>query len=236
MADDSQRTIPATPRRREAARREGLMPTAAALAWSAAAITAVALLPAWARTTLPAATEMLRRSLDPSRFANAWGDVLPVGLLLPSAGVMLAAAIAGIAVRAVCDGFTWQPARIAPRFARVDPLAGLARILSLRTALACVGGGIGLAALIIAAALSARRLAGEVVRAAPHGEPWRAALAAWWTLVGLAIAAVVVAAAHYGIARLRFERRIRMTPEEFADELKSLQADPKVRLLRQSHR
>ena len=45
-----------------------------------------------------------------------------------------------------------------------------------------------------------------------------------------------VAVAQWGLARWRFERRIRMTPQEFADEAKSMQADPKVRLLRQQRR
>jgi flagellar biosynthesis protein FlhB len=48
-----------------------------------------------------------------------------------------------------------------------------------------------------------------------------------------AVAAACVAAARYAAARLRFERRIRMTPQECADEAKSLQADPKIRLLHQ---
>jgi flagellar biosynthesis protein FlhB len=34
-------------------------------------------------------------------------------------------------------------------------------------------------------------------------------------------------------ARRRFEQQIRMTPEEFAEEAKSAQADPKVRMLQQ---
>jgi flagellar biosynthesis protein FlhB len=62
------------------------------------------------------------------------------------------------------------------------------------------------------------------------GDPTRAALAAWWTLVCLATAALLVGLVQYAIARLGFERRIRMTPQEFADELRSLQSDKKVRL------
>jgi len=43
----------------------------------------------------------------------------------------------------------------------------------------------------------------------------------------------VVAACQWAFARRRFEARIRMTPQEFADEARSMQADPKVRLLQQ---
>jgi flagellar biosynthesis protein FlhB len=46
-------------------------------------------------------------------------------------------------------------------------------------------------------------------------------------------AAAAVAAAQWGLARVRFEKRIRMTPQEFQDEMKSMEADPKVRLRRE---
>jgi flagellar biosynthesis protein FlhB len=42
-----------------------------------------------------------------------------------------------------------------------------------------------------------------------------------------------MAACTWAIARLRFERRIRMTPQEYADEARSMQANPQVRLLQQ---
>jgi len=55
-------------------------------------------------------------------------------------------------------------------------------------------------------------------------------------LPGMLAAAAVVAVAWWLLARRRFEQRIRMTPEEFADEAKSVQSDPKIRLLRQQAR
>ena len=58
MSAASDRRLPATPRRREAARRQGVMPTAALPAWVASAVVAILLLPWWARTTLAATSEM----------------------------------------------------------------------------------------------------------------------------------------------------------------------------------
>ena len=52
MSDSADRTIPATPRRREAACRQGLAPRPHQVAWLAAAVTTLLLLPAWARATL----------------------------------------------------------------------------------------------------------------------------------------------------------------------------------------
>ena len=63
MADDSDRVIPATPRRREEARRQGALPTASLPAWVATAGTAVLLLPAWSAATMSAATDLVRHAL-----------------------------------------------------------------------------------------------------------------------------------------------------------------------------
>lgn len=239
MADESERTIPATPRRREAARQEGLMPSAAPLAWAAAAVTAMALLPAWTRATLPVASELMRWTLLPS----APGEVLAaelrrhaVGLALPAACLVVAAAIAALVTRVVCDGLSWQPARIAPCLHRIDPLAGLARMLSFRTLAGALGSTAGLAALAIAAALASGPLVAVIAGGLDDEGPGRAALAAWQVLMCLSLTAAAVAGVHYAVARLRFERRIRMTPQEFTDELKGLQADPKVRRLLQQSR
>ncbi|NBW97897.1 MAG: hypothetical protein EBR28_14530, partial [Planctomycetia bacterium] len=45
-------------------------------------------------------------------------------------------------------------------------------------------------------------------------------------------AAAAVTAAHWGLARLAFERRLRMTPQEFREEMRGVESDPKIRLER----
>lgn len=239
MADTSDRVIPATPRRRELARRQGMMPTSGLAAWAAAAAVAVALLPAWLALTLPAAEELLRQSIDAaSRVASvapASAGGVPVAVVLPTVAVILAAAAAGLGVRFLLDGFSWQPARALPTLRRIDVLAGMARIFSGRTLAGIVGAAIGLAVLLAAAWLAIGPLlttaaTGSAAEAATIGAAaWRAA--AW--LIG---AGATVAAGQWLVARRRFERMIRMTPEEFAEEAKSMQADPKIRLLQQQRR
>jgi nitronate monooxygenase len=73
MADDSDRVIPATPRRRDAARKQGAMPTAAVLAGVAMAATALVLLPGWLTLTVPAAIDFFRRSLVAAMALGAEG-------------------------------------------------------------------------------------------------------------------------------------------------------------------
>jgi hypothetical protein len=90
MSDAAERTIPATPRRRELARRQGLMPLAALPAWVATVGTTLLLLPAWARATFPAATAMMQQSLsaavDHTAASPRLDLLLPAGVVLPPRG------------------------------------------------------------------------------------------------------------------------------------------------------
>ena len=111
MSDAADRTIPATPRRRELARRRGLAPQAHLPGWVAVLATTVLLLPAWAAATLPAATAMMRRAVV-AAIAGAPLDLdllLPAALVMPTALVVAAAAAAGLAVRFLLDGSGWLP-------------------------------------------------------------------------------------------------------------------------------
>jgi flagellar biosynthesis protein FlhB len=67
-------------------------------------------------------------------------------------------------------------------------------------------------------------------------EPALVSAAAQRAILPLVAAAMVVAACTWAFSRLRFEQKIRMTPQEYADEARSMQADPKVRLMQQQRR
>ena len=235
MGDAADRTIPATPRRRELARRQGLAPQAHLPGWVAVLATTVLLLPLWARATLPAAAAMLRRAVVTALTGGplALDDLVPVALVLPTVLVVAAAAAAALAVRFLLDGSGWQLARAAFRFERIGLVGGLSRIFSAGTLRAVAGGAAGLAVLVTAAGLAA----GPLVRLLDDGgaiaEPLRLGAAVHRLLLPLVLAAVAVAAVGWVSTRARFERRIRMTPEEYAEEARGMQADPKVRLARQ---
>jgi flagellar biosynthetic protein FlhB len=215
MGDESDRTIPATPRRREAARRAGLSAPADLPAWAASAATALVLAPWWARATIPAAADGLRESFAAALSAAGTGSQappLPVALALPTLVVVTAAAVAGLVVRFACDGFSWQPQRAAPDLRRIDPLAGL------------VGG---------AAVFAGRPLLAVQATLPEPGDLGPLAAVAWRALAWLMAGAAGVAVCQWLLARRRFERRIRMTPQELAEEQKEMQADPRVRLFHQ---
>ena len=208
------------------------------LAWVAMAVTSILLLPEWARVTLPAAGEWMRQSivaaiLSPSGSTVEMELVAPPALLFPTVLSILFAAGVGIAVRFMLDGSAWKLSRAAPLFQRVDPLAGLKRIFSFSTGLALLGNTIGLAFLTVVAGLSMEPIVALITNAPEVYDPAQLVAAARQALLPLLAAAAVLAACQWGWSRRQFELRMRMTPEEFSDESRSLQADPKIKMLRE---
>ena len=240
MSDAADRTIPATPRRRELARRQGFMPMASLPAWVATVATTLLLLPAWAQATFSAATAMMQQSASFSVAgleASPRFDIFPpAAVVLPTMAVMAVAGAVGLAVRMLLDRPAWRPARVMPAFDRISLLGGLSRIFSTATLMSLVGHACGLAVLVTAAALSARPLVAVIGSGEMAHDPARLLAAAQQAILPLVAAAAVVAACTWAFSRMRFERRIRMTPQEYADEARSMQADPKVRLMRQQHK
>lgn len=227
MSDSSERTIPATARRREQACRAGMEPSAALPAWAASAGTAILLAPAWARATIPAAADAFRdaaASAMPGEFASP----VSLAVVMPTLGLVAASAVAGLAVRLACDGLSFQPGRAALDPQRINPLAGLRRIISYDTLMGILGHAAALVALIGVAAIAARPLA-RLLSAPP--EPAAVGQAAWHAVMWIAAAAAMLTIVQWLLSRRRFEQRIMMTPQEYAEEAKDLQADPRIRLL-----
>jgi len=128
----------------------------------------------------------------------------------------------------------WQLSRAAFRLDRIGLVGGLSRIFSAGTVRAAIGNAAGLAVLAVAAGFAAGPLVTILRDAGATADPVRLFAAAHRLLLPLVAAAAAVAAVAWLLTRARFERRIRMTPEEYADEARGMQADPKVRLMRQT--
>ena len=242
MSDASQRTLPATSRRRQIAEREGMLPTAALPAWGAGVAVTVLLLPAWWRATLSAAISSIHAACAPARLApQAELEFWPsLGLVLPTLAVIVVATGASLAVRLLVDGFRWHPAAVAPDLRRIDPLSGIQRILAPTTLLTAAGGVLWLAIPAWVASLSGDRMAelvGSTTDVIPVDGPLPVAVgrAAEAIPEGLALlaptvaATVAVAVVRWLLLRRRGEQRIRMTPEELREELRSLEAPPAIR-------
>ena len=231
------RTIPATQRRREQAREQGLATTAAVLVWPALALLVLAALPAWARATTAAAVTAIQ-----SATAAGQGGVSNstwISLLMPTFFLVSVATVVLVAIRMFLDGAAWRFSRTAFHGARISPAAGFQRIFSWLTVGRVVLSAAALSALLLTTWWAASLLIAPIGESLPvvaggfsFEEGGRFVTSAERFLWVFLTIAAVVAAVQWGTQRLRFERQIRMTPEEFREEMRSLQADPKVRLQR----
>ena len=116
MSDASDRSLPATPKRRDQARRQGMLASAALPAWAASLAAALALLPGWWRATLPAAAEFLRQAFAPVSLHPANPVSLPSlsGVVWPTVALATVAMGVGLVGRLLLDRPVWSPARVLP--------------------------------------------------------------------------------------------------------------------------
>lgn len=236
---DEERTEPATPRRRQEARERGQVARSADLSSAVILLAAVLALRFLGRPMMggifASATAVFEGLAvadgDPANLLGHFGSSLGGVALgfLPFAGILLAAALAANLAQV---GFLFTGKPLAPDLDRLDPLAGLGRMLSAR----------GLA-----------RLAGGLLKASAVG------LVVFWTLwadrvrlVGLgaqgfedvvavavdlmlslslraALALLALAVVEYGFQRWQHERDLRMSKREVREELKRFEGDPRIR-------
>ena len=235
MSESQDRTLPATPRRREDARNRGLAPNGAVLGWPAMAAVVLFAMPVWFRTTSLATVAAIENI---QMTGNEGSSYVLLPIVFPTVVVVTLALGVLLLVRTFFDGAAWRLDRLAFRFERIDPKIGLQRIISKLTAIRAANSFIGLAILASAAWL----LAGPLVVAlgdfsahsgagagAGGGQGSELLFPAVNYLWGILMVTGVVAATDWWLQRFRFEKKIRMTPSELREELRGLRSDPKVR-------
>jgi flagellar biosynthetic protein FlhB len=211
-----ERTLPASPRRREEARRQGFLPRSPALTAAVVLLAGVAALGLFGPRALEAQLDLLRRglSLDPGLDARA--AALPVGLaLLPFAALLVAAAVlasalqTGIVARRFSLGALWRP---------IEPLRGLGRAGHAAAQLAAV-------AIVLAVTLWTERR-----ELAP--QHWASVSAAFAVRAAAALLALGILDCLW--RRWRLERALLMTVQEARDERRRSEGDPKIRARRRT--
>ena len=231
MSESHDRTLPATPRRREDARNKGLAPTGAVLGWPAMASVVLVALPVWFRATASAAVAAIE-NIQMTGKGGGYQIFLPI--VFPTLVVVVLALGVLLLVRTLFDGAAWRLDRLVFRFERIDPKIGLQRIISKTTVVRVAISFLGFAILVSSAWLFAgplivalSDLSVRSSRGAGQGsEVLSAAVNYLW---GILAVAGIVSVLDWWLQRFRFERKIRMTPSELREELRSLRADPKVR-------
>jgi flagellar biosynthesis protein FlhB len=236
----SDRTEQPTARRLRKAREEGDSGASPYAAQAAAFAAAVAVLPSAVRALVARSSDELRGAIshaahpgDVAHLVDAWSTATGViGVALP---VLAAASLAGGAAYVVQTGGVFASSRVAPQLDRLDPVAGLGRLLSaerlfgvLRALVAAVALAALAAAELRAHVVDLARVAGRigwlgpVVAGLTVTFAWRAAV------VGLAIGLVDVV-----VTRRAWLGRLRMTKAEVRRDHKDAEGDPLVKAARE---
>lgn len=227
------RTEQPTPRRLREARKRGEVARSRELAGAAAFVSGVTAIALWGPEAASMLAALLRATLlgaaapeDPGR----WVRPALWSLARAGAPLLLAPAIASATAGLLQSGFTFSFEPLRPRLDRLDPLAGLRRLVA-SAPFASVGLALVKAAalgLILATWLSEHAPA---LAQLPRLEPralWRAVpiggLAGRLALTVLAFGAVDLA-----LARRRHRKALRMTRDEVRRESREDEGDPQHR-------
>jgi flagellar biosynthetic protein FlhB len=237
--DRDQRTEQATPKRIEDARRRGEVPRSRDLTSAAVLLAAGAGLYALGGVAGGQLAAMMRdaftftraEALDEAVPAIAFGRAVGEALLIcaPLLGLMLVAAL--LAPLSI-GGWNFSSEALAPKWERLDPVAGIRRIFSLvglfelakSLARFAVVGGTGALVLWIQS--------DELL--ALGREPLALAIGHAMGLAGMALIAlagsmVLIAAVDAPFALWQHRRSLRMTRQEVRDELRENEGNPEVR-------
>jgi flagellar biosynthesis protein FlhB len=228
---DAEKPFDATPARRARARREGNVARSAeassVAAFGAAILAAALAVPLGAGAAASAVRVTARRAHEVEPLALV---LLAVAALLPAA----AAATAGCAVALVQSGGLRATAlRLDP--ARLQPVAGLKRMLGGEAAVAALRGTLAFGVAVVAVAPVVRDV---VASGATLASPAAAAALAGGAALRACLAAAAVGAtfalADYALARRRWLRGLRMSLEELKRDAKEHDGDPQARSRRKS--
>jgi len=237
--DFEQRTESATPKRLEEARKRGQVPRSRDLTSAAVLLAGGVGLYSLGGLMGGQLAELMRRSLRFSRaqameegqMTAAMGDAALQALIAcaPLLGLLLAAAL--IAPLAI-GGWNFSTEALAPKWERLDPLAGLQRVFSMQGMLEVGKSFARFAVVALAATLllwsqsdDLMRLGGGPLTLGIGDAPRLAGSA----LVVLAGSMVLIAAVDVPLALWQYHRSLRMTREEIRQENKETEGNPEVK-------
>ena len=239
MAEQAgERTLDATPHRRQQAREQGQVVHSQDLASAAMLIVGVLLLKFWGGAVVDMAGHYMKYQLgtvgplaadQAEMVAQSHSLILTLGnVMLPIVGLL---AVAGACSSIFQIGLVFVPERLQPDFSRINPASGLKRILSL-TGVARLGFGmfkVSVVSVVAATVLFQRR--NEVLLASSLSTPELAALlidTVLSTALWVGVALFVLALFDFAFQKWKHERDLRMTRQEVLDEMKNLQGDPQI--------
>jgi flagellar biosynthesis protein FlhB len=239
MADSAfDKSQDATPHRRQQAREEGQVAQSPDLASAAVLIAGLVILLILGGQLVDFFGRLARYQLGgeswleiDSSFIVAHTNAVLLELaqsLGPILGLML---LAGVIAHVLQTGLLWAPERIMPDMERINPLSGFQRMFSLSSAVRLAMGLFKVLIVSLVAFWSLYHRRDEILGVAAL-DMWQIAAfvvdITLWTSLKIAMALFVLAVLDYGYQRWKYERDLRMTPQEVREEMKNLQGDPQV--------
>jgi flagellar biosynthetic protein FlhB len=150
------------------------------------------------------------------------------GQLLPILGLLL---LGAVGVNVVQIGFLFLPQKLAPDISRLDPIKGAQRLFSLSNVVRLAFGIFKILVIATVAFASLYHERDTILGLADREVPQIAAYlfhVLFWTAAKIAVALLVLALLDYGFQRWRFEKDLRMTPQEVREEMKHLEGNPEI--------
>jgi len=244
MADDwKNKTEPATPKRKEEARRQGQVAMSRDLSTAAILLGGIGLLASMTPVGLERMTDITRQRLTfsfPPAFYSGLSieevysvviqtAVTVLTLSLPIvAGILLIGSSASLAQ----TGFLWRANALQPDFSRISPLKGFKRLASLRSVVELVKGLLKIAIVTGIGWFVARNDIGQIPELIEFDMGTVLQVTGRLALkISLAVtgAIVVLAILDYFYQQYEWERSLRMSKDEVKEEHKSAEGDPLIK-------
>ncbi|HSX86275.1 MAG TPA: flagellar biosynthesis protein FlhB [Cellvibrio sp.] len=242
MADDDsaqEKTEEATPRRQEKAREEGQIPRSRDLTTSAVLIMGTVGLWIFGGKVADTLLNILRFNFslereiifDPNKMLAQLGSSFFDALwaLLPIFAVLLFAAIVG---PTALGGFLFSSKSIMPKFSRIDPLAGLKRMFSMKS-LVELGKSIGKVLVVVFVAfltlnMFESQLLGLGRESLETGIRHSLHISLWATLL-ISCSTILIAAVDVPFQMWEHAKNLKMSRQDIKDEMKDSEGKPEVK-------
>jgi flagellar biosynthetic protein FlhB len=149
-------------------------------------------------------------------------------ILSPILVAVMAAAITGHFVQ---FGFLFVPQKLTPDITRIDPLKGFQRIFSLTN---LVRLAFGIFKLLTVGTVGAAYVLTQVDTVLALSSLVPVEIASYivelliWTTIRLGLALLVLAILDFGFQYWKREQDLKMTPQEFKEEMRNLEGDPQI--------
>lgn len=234
-----ERTEAPSPRRREEARKQGLIAVSGDLNTGVLLLIAAAALASGARTIGGGLIDSARAPLTrpcTGDLTIAHAQVILADLFLHalrSVGFLFALLfVGGVALGLLQSGFAFYPDILSVKWERLDPTAGLKRVFSLGSGVRTVTSLLKVGLMTLLAVIFVRGRIGLIARAGEGSLVGSVALG--WDLLSrlflaIAVAMLIVGLFDYAMQRYRTERQMRLTRQEAKEELKQEEGDPQIR-------